>query len=526
MNTIVVPVDGASNIKLEALDFDTFATVYSCVSDSPSTEVDGLKYNCTGEECSWFDRSIRHMPEELKTVSVIAPVARGASGGFVGPDNRMTEVPGEGLTLAYTQDYPDEVDSVFRERAGNADSFFTETGSIRDFPGSLTLIKRFLFEEMERPEVLERSSCFGTYGALLTGHFLGDDYLRAVRAAGNEHGYWMCHTGARNINGNPGKPSSLCSKISAFREMVPSEASVVYKSVGTMPEKLSASLGISGALNVIPGGHDTCLSHIPVMSTFFQSFEENANAPVIHLEAGSWTLAAKIGGSADFPPDGHSRDIVVQGTVDGYPVVTARYGGGNDFRYTKRLSEEKGIRFGGGYDEGLLIDVAGRADCFVLPNINPVNHRTGPFPKVCGSIINEAALHENPGIAQVVTNLMTAVTTSCLIESIAGDDDIPIVITAGGSRDPYYGKLVATLTGKKVYAMYDSDGNAISETTTLGAAICGKAACLGVHPYKVDVSGLGVTYRELTPYENAVSDRLYHYRRRLISEIEKRSFRL
>ena len=109
METIIVPVDGASNIKLEVLDFDTLETLFSRVTESPAKELNGLKYNCTAEECSWFDSVIRRLPTKLKRARVIAPVARGASGGLIGADNTLCEVPGQGLTLAYDQSYPDRV---------------------------------------------------------------------------------------------------------------------------------------------------------------------------------------------------------------------------------------------------------------------------------------------------------------------------------------------------------------------------------------------------------------------------------
>ena len=62
-------------------------------------------------------------------------------------DNTLCEVPGERLTLAYTQEYPDSVEDAFSRLAGSDSEFFMETGSIRSFPGSLTLIKRLLYEE-------------------------------------------------------------------------------------------------------------------------------------------------------------------------------------------------------------------------------------------------------------------------------------------------------------------------------------------------------------------------------------------
>ena len=521
MNTIIVPVDGATNIKLEVLDFDTLANVFSMVTESPATEENGLKYNCTAEECSWFDNCIRELPDSLKTVNVIAPVARGASGGLVGSDNTLIEVPGKGLTLSYTQEYSTLVESAFRALAGSESDFFLETGSIMGFPGSLSLIKRFIFEEMERPEILNSAEGFAYYGALLAGHFLGDDYLRAIRVAGNEHSNWMCHTGARNINELPGTPSTLSKKIDSFRKLVPLEPSYVYKLIGQMPHAQAASLGIGGNIMIVPGGHDTCLSHIPIMSTFYKTFEDKVETPVIHVDAGSWTLVARIGGKIELPFDGYKRGIMVHGTVDGYPVVTSIYGGGNDFRYVKGLVEKRGHHFGGEINEHTLEETVSTADCFVLPNIHPMNHQTGPFPGIKGKIINEQEFFKNPEKAYIITNLTTALITACQIDFMTGDNDFQIVITAGGSKDPYFGRLLATLTGKNVYAMFDSIGNPLTETTTLGTAITGKAAYLRIHPYRVDVSGLGVSYRKLMPFNAEIKHKLDQYRKRFMMKLEE-----
>ena len=522
METIIVPVDGATNIKLEVLDFDTLKTVFSRETESPSTEIDGLFYNCFDEECSWFDRSILEMPDSMRTVKVIAPVARGASGGLIGSNNTFIEVPGKELTLAYTQLYPDRVEEAFREITGNATDFFLETGSVRDFPGSVILIKRFLFEEMERPDVLNRAECFGTYGSLLSGHFLGDNYLHAARTSGNEHSYWMCHTGARNINEKPGTPSSLCKKIASFQRLVTAEPSVAYKPIASMPYEQAVSLRLYGHLFVIPGGHDTCMSHIPIMSSYYRAFEDTSGTPVIHVDAGSWTMVAQIGGTFELPADGYKRDIIVQGTVDGHPVVTARYGGGNDFRYIQGLVEERGSRFGGEFDEKLLEETARAADCFVLPNISPVNQRTGPFPDLKGTIINEQKFFEKPDRAYIIANLTTALTTGYQIDAVSRERDLPLVLTAGGSKDRNFGRLLATITGRNVYALEDRDGNALTETTTLGAAIAGKAASLQVHPYTVDVSPLGISYRELPPFKGEVRRPIEYYRERFMEEVERR----
>lgn len=509
--TIIVPVDGASNIKLEVFDLETLECLHSASAPTPTRTVGDLSYNDVGGEFAWFDEAIRSLPKELKQAAVIAPVARGGSGGLIGRDGALAEVPGDDLALAYTQRYPERVEEWFRELAGSSEEFFVETGSIRDLPGSLTLIKRLVFEELERPDLVEKSAAFGVYGILMSGHFLGNDYLRAWKDAGNEHSYWMCHTGARDIRGTPGTPSVLARKIASFGRLVPGEPSVVYRASGTVPEDQASALGLPDDVLVTPGGHDTCISHIPVMSTFFGSFPGMRGKPVIQVEAGSWTMVARIGGSAELPADGWRRDILVQGTVDGEPVVTARYGGGNDFREARRIIEAAGGVFSVEPDERLLEHITGAADSFVLPNISPVNHGTGPFPDLRGRIINERFLLATPGAAHIVTSIATSLAAAAQVEAVSPDREISLVLTAGGAKDPFYGRLLATFTGRTVFAMTDRNGNPVTETTSLGAAMVGKAVCLGIHPYEVEAGSLGITYREVKPYGGDPADALHDY---------------
>jgi len=60
--------------------------------------------------------------------------------------------------------------------------------------------------------------------------------------------------------------------------------------------------------------------------------------------------------------------------------------------------------------------------------------------------------------------------------------------------------------------MFDRNGHAVTETTTLGAAIAGKAACLGIHPYKVDTAALGVKYRQMPAFTGELAQALLAYR--------------
>jgi hypothetical protein len=414
--TILVPVDGASNIKLETLDFETLATVHSKTTETPVAQCDSLAYNATGKEFDWFDSVIQSLSDKDRAAAVVAPVARGASGGLIGADNTLMEVPGQRLTLAYTQGYPETVNEAFAKLGGSREEFFQETGSIRDFPGSLTLLKRLVFEELVRPQLFAKAAAFGQYGALMGGHFIGDDYLAAIRQAGNEHSYWMCHTGTRDVRSQPGTPSKASRMVKGFQRLVPAQTSVCYKSIGIMPAAQAKQLKLLTQPLVISGGHDTCLSHLPILSTFYQAYPAAIGKPVVQVEAGTWTMIAQMGGVAKVPGDGYTRDIIIQGTVDGEPVVTARYGGGADFSQLKKLAQANGCGFNNNWSAPQFLKILKAADSFVLPNIAPSNHCTGPFPQVKGRIINEAAFFADGVTAYLVGNLMTV-----LAHSPAGD---------------------------------------------------------------------------------------------------------
>jgi sugar (pentulose or hexulose) kinase len=166
-----------------------------------------------------------------------------------------------------------------------------------------------------------------------------------------------------------------------------------------------------------------------------------------------------------------------------------------------------------------MVKILKTTDCFVLPNINPSNHGTGPFPQVKGRIINEATFFADGITAHLMSNLLTAMTTAHQVAAISSDASVPIVLTAGGSKDPLFGTLLATLTGHPVYAMFDRSGQAVTETTTLGAAIAGKAACLGIHPYKVETASLGVKYRQVQAYTGEMAQVLQAYRAKWMQQV-------
>ncbi|HJO93966.1 MAG TPA: hypothetical protein QF753_11235 [Victivallales bacterium] len=522
MNTIYVPGDGASNIKLSVYDFNSLETLFEESISTPSGEVEGYKCNHIKDETNWFDKTIKELPESFKNSVAISPVARGSSGAMIGENNIILDTADGNNTIAYTHLYPDEVEKEFMLAAGSLDKYFKECGSVASFPGSNNLIKRLFFEKIVRPEIYEKTVAFATFPMLISGHFLGDDFLKAIKTAGNEHSYWMSHTGARNINSQPGMPSSMIDKIDRFWDLVPKKIFYPYKPIDNISKIIAKKLGLPEKTKILPGGHDTCFSHIPIISTFYKSQPEYNGMPILQLEAGTWTMGAELGGDSKIlPKDGYKHGIVVQGTVDGEPTVTSMYGGGFDYRAVKDLAEAKGLNFNAPYDEKLFHKVLKNNLAFVLPNIHPNNYGTGPFPQVNGRIINENFFYSSGETANIITNLCITATASYHIELIASNPESPIIITAGGSKGIFFGKLLATYTGRSVYSGINKYGIALTETTSLGAAIIGKAACLNIHPYDVNISSLGIIYNKITSFTGQTKELILNYKNLFMKEIEK-----
>ncbi|MBF0207226.1 MAG: hypothetical protein HQK53_10095 [Oligoflexia bacterium] len=538
---IIVPSDGASNIKLSAYDFFSLQECSVVMTETPAHRIAGVYYNDIAEELAWFKNAISNLKIigqeklEKKKVAVISPVARGASGALIADKNRILDHASGKYTLAYTQPYSDKVNQQFLDFCGDAREFFIETGSIATYPGCLTLLKRILFEEMERASLLFKAQRFIIYPLLIAGDFLGGNYLQAAQLAGNEHSYWMCHTGARNIHGSPGTLSRLCKKITSYSRLVPAESAICYRSIGVVQSTLASKIKLSDKCStlVTAGGHDTSFSHIPIIASFYQQFPHMQQKEHWHLEIGTWIMGALLGDRNSIDKSIlnklFGKGIVIQGSVDGNPIITTMYAGGADFKFLKKLVEDRGIYFGHRDPlwnfERTMVDIAKEyleceeRSCFVMPNMNPSNFGHGPFPEIRGKIINEEAFLYNGERAFVFANLMSALITAYQLMQISPDPQIPIVITGGGAKNPLFGQLLATITRKDVYTIFNHQGDPLVETTSLGAAMVGKAAVLNIHPYDVDLSVLGISYRK-SKYFNKKTLKMF------IEKYQKRYFKL
>ena len=338
-------------------------------------------------------RSSSRCQKSCRAAAVVAPVARGASGGLVGADNTLMEVPGQRLTLAYTQGYPDAVNEQFAKLAGSREEFFQETGSIRDFPGSLTLLKRLVFEEMVRPQLLARAAGFRPVRRA-HGRAFHRRRLPRRHQAGRQraqlldvpHRHARCPQQTRHAQqGQPGRSKR-------FSSLVPAQPSVCYKSIGTMP---AAQAKQSETFHPAAGGSGRT-RHLPIAPAHSLDILSG-------LSRGGWQTGA-AGGSRhldDDRPDGR------RGQSAGRRLHPRHHHSGNRGRRTGRhrplrrrrgfLASEETRPVQGARVRQLLgcratdqaAERSRRASCCPT-SIRPTT-APGPFPQVKGRIINEPA---------------------------------------------------------------------------------------------------------------------------------------
>ena len=524
---IFVLMDGASNLKLLVFDSKTFETVKGVDTDSSGMVVtkDAVVYNNFGQECDWFDAAIAKLdPQYRKNVLAFSSVARGATGCYVDNKNRLLDGvvggAGERLSMSYSQHRPGVLD-LYHKIVPDPVAFFNETGA---WPGAgITWGIRGL-ELQTNPELREQAAAFCAQHILMTGYLLGGRYLEAARVAGQEASYMLCHSGLVNVDTGGLSSFANRSEMGPFRGLYLQGGKKGYVVAGQMPADKKAALGVEGECSIAPGGHDTTLSHIPVLAAYLQV--HRGKPQVVHVEVGSWILAKQLGGRpVKVPKNSHESGLLAQGSVDGQPGLTSLYGGGFDFRELKKQVEGK-IGKGkfqakeGGVDEALLTQIADKADTFVLPNISSNSKGTGPWTKVNGRIINEEKFFSDGESAFILSNLMTAITTAAHVSLITKTSkDTPIVLTGGGAKDPYYGRLLATLTGRKVLVMKDKNGDAVVETTALGAAMMAKAAVEGKHPHNVDLKPLGITFQEVDAFTGRTATAIQGYKQKFMEQI-------
>lgn len=495
----------------------------------------------------WFDipDAVDHLLHELKEferaaeISIIVPIARGATLALVDESGRLTSHEVQDLSgalrrggvISYVNAVCSETDAVFDGMADAAERYrlyglppnFTSyavpgrtiVSLAIEFPEQLREAGRLAFG----PEAIGRLVCAEAPGAGLSGL---------------EPTYLMCHTGLWKH----GQWSDLARSIDAFvkertgKRLIggllaeePGRSSAVFDHLG---DKAAALSGVGSSAMVLNGGHDSTLADVPVLAAVRKAMGDRE---FIHFQAGSWGMARLIGGSgpAAPPEQGFGKNVMFQGDLDGNPVLTASAPTGIEFQHYAgdgpagkgEFLRELGLDSLplGAFDvEGLKRVVSERA-VFVTPGLAA---GIGPYPGSVSLVHGaEEILSDRSGqLAYVALNLETAIMAAASVELVSPDEaESALVLSAGAIADPLFRLLLATLMpAREVYYVAGADGEPMTETTCDGGFLLAVEHATGTPAYDSDISGLGYSLRRVEALNGLVED-LAAYRQ----EFERRA---
>lgn len=379
--------------------------------------------------------------------------------------------------MDYTYRFPSQVNQKFEELCVSIEDYYQETGSVAECPTGFLLLKKLLYYELMRPDIINNAAYFIIFPLLFSGHYLKGKYAEAWKNGGNQTTFWLAHTGARKINQYPNTMvSSVAKKINSFSRLVPIEKKHdATKNLGLISKSKAKQLGFQNAPIIFPGSHDFALSDYA--SNFIFRNKYPGIEDFFHLEVGTWSACSLISRNKRqliLPFNGYKKGIITCGSIENVSRATALYGGGQDFKYVQQIFEKREIDFKVDYvDLKTLKLVLRDSDCFLLPNISPDSYNSGPFPELKGKILNkEKFFNKNIHIPYIVTNLSVVLAIAYQIELISSNTGIPIVVTGGGSDDKYYTLLLSLVTGRDVYIIKETKTEKpFKETSSMGAAL-------------------------------------------------------
>ncbi|WP_292930410.1 carbohydrate kinase [Novosphingobium sp. PASSN1] len=182
--------------------------------------------------------------------------------------------------------------------------------------------------------------------------------------------------------------------------------------VGTLRPELAAATGLSSAVRVLAGLHD---SNAALHAA--RGFADVAGSEATVLSTGTWFIAMRRPqGEAPLLPEG--RDCLVNVDLEGRAVPSARFMGGREL---ERIAGDVGVDAAGD-QAALLAAVPGllRAGAMLLPTLAP---GCGPFPNHAGCWVDEP---EDATGRRAAACLYAALVADCALDLIGARETLLI----------------------------------------------------------------------------------------------------
>jgi L-fuculokinase len=298
---------------------------------------------------------------------------------------------------------------------------FDETLSPRA-PRGLNLARQIFYLEQTFPHEFARSRAFLTYPQYWAWRLSGIMASEVTSLA--------AHTDLWRPN--EGRLSSLVERQGWTRLFPPLRRA--WESLGTAKPEVVAATGLSHAVRVVCGAHDSNASLIPHLAS--------RGDPFTVISTGTWVIIMAVGGKGKLDP---KADMLANVDVRGTPVPTARFMGGREYS----------ILAGGTPAEAHEADVAAIVASGVIA-MPAFCDQGGPFAGRKGSI--DGAAPATPAGRAALATLYAALMTAHLLRLLEAPGDL--IVEGGFNRSPAFAAVLAGLT----------PGCTVSVAPTSGAA--------------------------------------------------------
>ncbi len=288
---------GKTNVKLVLVETATLSEVQ--VLTRPNTVLPGPPYPHYDIEGIWkflLDGLGRF--QARTGVDAVTCSAHGACGVLLAQDGTLAAP-----VIDYEHDGPDALKAEYdRLRPG-----FGVTGSPR-LPCGLNVGAQIHWQFARDPGLSSRVTRFVTYPQYWTGRLSGV-WTTEVSSLG-------AHTDLWNVRER--RFSTLVDQLGLAARMAPLLPAETV--LGPILPAIAAATGLSPRTPVISGLHDSNASLYPHLL--------NRPAPFTVISTGTWMIAMAIGSRARLDP---ARDTLMNVSVQGDPVPSARFMGGREF---------------------------------------------------------------------------------------------------------------------------------------------------------------------------------------------------
>ena len=414
--TLVLDV-GKTNVKLLVMD-KTGHVIDDVRLANQSLDAPPYPHLDTERVWEWLLESASRFAKKF-TIDAVVPTTHGCAAALVGANELVLPI------LDYETEIPEDAVESFRAVMPT----FEETQS-PDLPGGLSLARQLYWLQRDFPDEFSRAQWVLTYPQYWAWRLCGVAASEVTSISCHSH---LWRPQERSF-------SSLVEEQGWYRLFPPIRPA--YDVLAPILTQVAQTTGISPECKVYNGIHDANAAY----SLYLRGYTE----PFSLLSTGTWVVL--INPHLPIARLNEHRDTMALADLRGMPVPMGRFMGGREFEI---LSAKAGSTKE--FTEADIKSVIAKRS-FLLPSFAA----GGPYMGYRGSAVGPQVRTKGEILARATLYLALMTMTSARILEMDGD----LIITGGFVNNPWYCRLVATLTKcRRCFVDHQS------ESTALGAGM-------------------------------------------------------